>query len=150
MSSRCARGRGRSGSDGRRVASPPRRAHAAESGHAWARHPHAGDTHKGTTTRAPHGAAEVAPDPHRAVATSPAVGVFRPGLAVGAKVSAGDRIAIVDLLGIPQDVTAPIDGTLVDVFVESGEVVEYGEEIGVIEAAPEPSPADPDATDGEG
>ena len=67
--------------------------------------------------------------------------MFRPGVPVGTKVNAGDRIAIVDLLGIPQDVSAPIDGTLVEVFVEAGEVVEYGEEIGVIEAAPDPAPA---------
>src|SRR5690348_971815 len=59
------------------------------------------------------------PDPRRAVVTSPAVGTFRPGLAVGAAVRAGDRIAVVDLLGIPQDVSAPIDGTLVEVFAQA-------------------------------
>jgi biotin carboxyl carrier protein len=104
-------------------------------------HQHPGDQHKATTSRASHQAAETTPDPRRAVAASPAVGVFRPSVAIGTKVSAGDRIAIVDLLGIPQDVTAPIDGTLVDIIVEAGEVVEYGEEIGVIEAAPVPAPA---------
>jgi biotin carboxyl carrier protein len=102
--------------------------------------PHAGDTHRGTA-RTSHPAAPAAADPHRAVATSPAVGVFRSGVATGTRVSAGDRIATVDLLGIPQDVTAPVDGTLVEIFVEAGEVVEYGEEIGAIEATPEPSPA---------
>ena len=59
-------------------------------------------------------------DPDRAIATSPAVGVFRPGVAIGSAVHAGDRIAIVDLLGIPQDVTSPIDGTLVELFVQAG------------------------------
>ncbi len=114
-------------------------------------HPHAGDAHKGAA-RPAHPVPDEAPDPHRAVATSPAVGVFRPGLAIGTLVSAGDRIAVVDLLGIPQDVTAPIDGTLVDVFVEGGEVVEYGEAIGVIEAALERPPAADDggAAGGEG
>jgi len=110
-----------------------------------AAHSHPADAHKGSA-RPSHVVPEAAPDPHRAVATSPAVGVFRPGLGIGSIVSAGDRIAIVDLLGIPQDVTAPIDGTLVDVFVEAGEVVEYGEEIGVIEAPHEPPPA----ADGDG
>jgi acetyl-CoA carboxylase biotin carboxyl carrier protein len=115
-------------------------------------HPHAADAHKAGPARTTHASPDPSPDPHRAVATSPAVGVFRPGVPVGTKVSAGDRIAIVDLLGIPQDVTAPIDGTLVDVFVEAGEVVEYGEEIGVIEAASDPAPAaDTDgAASGEG
>ncbi len=90
-----------------------------------------------------------APDARRSVVTSPAVGTFRPGVAVGTVVRAGDRIAVVDLLGIPQDVTATIDGTLVDVFAQSGEAVEYGEEIAVIQAAAEPDPST-DATDGTG
>jgi biotin carboxyl carrier protein len=74
--------------------------------------------------------------------TSPAVGTFRPGVSVGSAVRAGDRIAVVDLLGIPQDVTAPIDGTLIEVFAQSGEAVEYGEEVAVVEARPEPEPAE--------
>ena len=94
-------------------------------------------------------------DPDRAIATSPAVGVFRPGVAIGTAVHVGDRIAIVDLLGIPQDVTSPIDGTLVELFVQTGEAVEYGEEIGAIEAdAPAPAagdqPASPANPAGEG
>jgi acetyl-CoA carboxylase biotin carboxyl carrier protein len=86
-------------------------------------------------TRPVKSAVAAAPaDPDRAIATSPAVGVFRPGVAIGTVVHAGDRIAIVDLLGIPQDVTSPIDGTLVELFVQAGEAVEFGEEIGAIEA----------------
>ena len=80
------------------------------------------------------------PDARRSVVTSPAVGIFRPGLAVGTAVRAGDRIAVVDLLGIPQDVTATIDGTLVEVFAQAGEAVEYGGEVAVVEAAPAPAP----------
>jgi acetyl-CoA/propionyl-CoA carboxylase biotin carboxyl carrier protein len=52
---------------------------------------------------------------------------------VGKRVRAGDRIATVDLLGIPQDVTAPIDGTLTEVIAQAGEAVEYGEEVAVVE-----------------
>jgi biotin carboxyl carrier protein len=113
-----------------------------------------------STAQAPgarqHAPAQVEPanpaDARRALATSPAVGTFRPGVAVGTRVHAGDRIATVDLLGIPQDVTAPIDGTLVELFAQAGEAVEYGEEIGVVEAAPEPERAagdDDDAAAGE-
>jgi acetyl-CoA carboxylase biotin carboxyl carrier protein len=80
------------------------------------------------------------PDARRSVVTSPAVGIFRPGVTVGTVVRAGDRIAVVDLLGIPQDVAAPIDGTLVEVFAQAGEAVEYGEEVAVVEAVPAPEP----------
>ncbi len=86
-------------------------------------------------------AGSVAPDAaerRSVIATSPAVGVFRTAAAVGARVRAGDRIGFVDLLGIPQDVVSPIDGTLTDVLVEGGEVVEYGEPL----AAVQPDPAE--------
>jgi len=80
-------------------------------------------------------------DRERGVATSPAVGVFRAIAAAGARVRQGDRIGTVDLLGIPQDVVAPIDGTLVELFIETGDAVEYGEEIAAVEApAPLPEP----------
>jgi acetyl-CoA carboxylase biotin carboxyl carrier protein len=86
--------------------------------------------------------AEAARDGHRAVVTSPAVGMFRAVAKVGSAVRQGDRIATVDLLGIPQDVVAPIDGLLSDVLVESGEAVEYGEEVAVIEAPSAPPAPD--------
>ena len=69
----------------------------------------------------------------RAIATSPAVGVFRAISPVGARVRSGDRIAVVDLLGIAQDVAAPIDGLLVELFAQTGEAVEYGEELAALE-----------------
>ena len=87
------------------------------------------------------------PDARRSVVTSPAVGIFRPGVTVGTVVRAGDRIAVVDLLGIPQDVTSPIDGTLLEVFAQAGEAVEYGEEVAVVEAVPAPEPSS-DGSDG--
>jgi acetyl-CoA carboxylase biotin carboxyl carrier protein len=73
----------------------------------------------------------------RVPATSPAVGVFqaRPEATPGARVRAGDRLAVVDLLGVPQDVVAPDDGVVVDVLVDSGEGVEYGQELILIEPA---------------
>jgi biotin carboxyl carrier protein len=77
-----------------------------------------------------------ADDPDRAVAISPAVGVFRAVAQVGSAVRSGDRIAVVDLLGIAQDVVAPADGVLVEVFAETGEAVEFGEELALIEVAP--------------
>jgi glutaconyl-CoA/methylmalonyl-CoA decarboxylase subunit gamma len=95
-----------------------------------------------------HPVADPADDgPPREAALAPAVGIFRPVAAPGTPVRAGDRIGIVDLLGIPQDVVAPIDGTVVEVYPQPGDGVEYGEEIAVVEA--DPAPADEPASAGE-
>ena len=87
--------------------------------------------------------------PERSPATSPAVGVFRPMSAVGARVRAGDRVAVVDLLGIPQDVVAPIDGVVVEVLAQAGDAVEYGEEVVVVEAEPDLAATAGGTADGE-
>ncbi len=74
----------------------------------------------------------------RNVATSPAVGVYQPrkDLTAGAKVQAGDRLGAVDMLGIAQEVVSPVDGIVGVSLVESGDAVEYGQELIVIEFAP--------------
>jgi biotin carboxyl carrier protein len=74
-------------------------------------------------------------DPHRVVATSPAVGVFQPRseLTPGTRVRGGDRLGAVDMLGIPQEVVAPADGILGACLVEAGQAVEYGQELIIIE-----------------
>jgi glutaconyl-CoA/methylmalonyl-CoA decarboxylase subunit gamma len=96
--------------------------------------------HVAATSHPPaHAAFDPAGDgPRREAALAPAVGIFKPVAAPGTPVRAGDRIAIVDLLGIPQDVVAPIDGTVVEVYPQPGDGVEYGEEIALVEADPEP------------
>jgi hypothetical protein len=58
--------------------------------------------------------------------------VFRRVAALGTRLRSGDRIGVVDLLGIPQDVVSPIDGILVDLTAETGDPVEYGEEVAVV------------------
>jgi glutaconyl-CoA decarboxylase len=80
-------------------------------------------------------------EPRQEAAVAPAVGIFKPGSAVGSRVRAGDRVAVVDLLGIPQDVVAPIDGTVVEIYPQAGDGVEYGEELVLIESAPQPGPS---------
>ena len=77
---------------------------------------------------------------HRAVATSPAVGIFqpRPDVTAGKRVRSGDRLGAVDMLGIPQEVVAPADGIVGASLVEAGEPVEYGQELIVIELAGRP------------
>lgn len=76
----------------------------------------------------------------RAVATSPAVGIYHPRAEAraGTRVRAGDRLGSVDMLGVPQEVVAPTDGLVGASLVESGDAVEYGQELVVIEF---PSPA---------
>lgn len=73
----------------------------------------------------------------RAVATSPAVGIYHPRseARAGTKVRAGDRLGTVDMLGVPQEVVAPTDGLIGASLVDSGEAVEYGQELVVIEFA---------------
>jgi biotin carboxyl carrier protein len=75
------------------------------------------------------------------VATSPAVGFFRPraDLAVGARLRAGDLLGTVDVLGVPHELVAPLGGVLGASLVASGEPVEYGQpvmEIELLDAPP--------------
>ncbi|MGH2513591.1 MAG: acetyl-CoA carboxylase biotin carboxyl carrier protein [Candidatus Limnocylindrales bacterium] len=81
------------------------------------------------------------PDPYRTAATSPAVGVYqpRPEISSGSRVRAGDRIASVDVLGIPQEVVAPADGIVGAGLVQGGDVVEYGQELVWIELISAPA-----------
>ena len=87
-------------------------------------------------------------DGSRRAATAPAVGVYRPrtDLAAGDRVRAGDRLGAVDMLGVAQEVVAPIDGIVGASLAESGDAVEYGQELLVIEALTAPTPTG--ATDG--
>jgi biotin carboxyl carrier protein len=74
---------------------------------------------------------EVVEEPTRVAATSPAVGIYHPrrDLAVGMRVRSGDRIGFVDVLGVHQDVVAPVDGLIGSSLAEAGEAVEYGQEL---------------------
>ena len=71
------------------------------------------------------------------VAISPAVGIYqaRKDLAVGMRVRSGDRIGTVDVLGVREDVIAPMDGVIGSSLAETGEAVEYGQELIRIELA---------------
>jgi biotin carboxyl carrier protein len=77
------------------------------------------------------------PDPARTVATSPAVGIYHPRTEAqaGTRIRAGDRLGTVDMLGVPQDVVAPVDGLVGASLVETGDAVEYGQDLVVIEFA---------------
>ena len=70
------------------------------------------------------------------------MGVFNPrrDLVVGMRVRSGDKIGTVDVLGVNQDVVAPVEGIIGSSLVEAGEAVEYGQPLVRIEL-PEAAPA---------
>ncbi len=83
------------------------------------------------------GTDDVPVDRSRSVATSPAVGIFQPGsrAASGTRVRAGDSLGTVNVLGVPQDVLAPVDGIVGSTLVEAGMAVEYGQDLIRLELA---------------
>jgi biotin carboxyl carrier protein len=89
------------------------------------------------------GRAAAAPASDPSIATSPAVGLYRPrsDLRAGTRLRAGDAIGSVDVLGIPQEVVAPVDGIVGASLAESGDAVEYGQALLRIEFAPSGEPA---------
>ena len=115
---------------------PGERERAARSGASpGGSHPHAGLTPVGPGREAHDGG-----DDHhggRIVARSPAVGIFqpRPDARAGTKVRAGDRLGSVDVLGILQEVVSPSDGVVGASLVETGDAVEYGQDLILIEFA---------------
>ncbi len=82
-----------------------------------------------TNGTGPPSAREERADRFRAVATSPAVGRFRPSpdVPVGLRVRSGDRLGTVDVLGVAQEVSAPADGVVMATLVAADEAVEYGQ-----------------------
>jgi biotin carboxyl carrier protein len=92
--------------------------------------------HRSTSRSHPHAEARsVARSDPRSVATSPAVGIFQPrkDLTAGSRVRAGDRLGAVDMLGVAQEVVAPIDGVVGTSLAEAGDAVEYGQDLITIE-----------------
>jgi methylmalonyl-CoA carboxyltransferase small subunit len=84
------------------------------------------------------------------IATSPAVGYFapRPELAVGARVALGDVLGWVEVLGVRQEVVAPVDGLVGKLLVGPGDPVEYGEElVQLVPGAAKAERADQDGAD---
>ena len=63
--------------------------------------------------------------------TSPAVGYFagRDGITVGSVVGSGDVLGHVDVLGVRQEIVAPISGVIGLFDVEPGQAIEYGQTI---------------------
>ena len=83
------------------------------------------------------------PDPakHPGVVTSPMVGTAyvaaepgaRPFVDVGSRVSAGDTLLIVEAMKTMNQIPSPRAGTVIQVLVEDGQPVEFGEPLMIIE-----------------
>lgn len=116
--------------EGRRVTDKASRSQPGHEGHG---HGRAGvEGHRAGRAGSPGSggsASAIAATP--ASATSPAVGIFNPGprATSGTRVRAGDVLGTVNMLGIPQDISAPVDGIVGATLVEAGTAVEYGQEL---------------------
>lgn len=129
-------GHGRAGVEGQRAGRSGSGGAASSSGTGGATGTTAGSGAASASTNGSSGVSgahdgDRATDRSRAVATSPAVGIFKPGAraASGTRVRAGDSLGVVDVLGVPQDVAAPADGVVGTTLVEAGMAVEYGQEL---------------------
>lgn len=68
---------------------------------------------------------------------SPMVGVFYaapapgtpPYVAVGSHVKKGDVLCVIEAMKLMNEITAELDGEIVDILAENGQVVEYGQSL---------------------
>ena len=86
-------------------------------------------------------AASAEPGKHPGAVTSPMVGTAyvgpEPGappfIEIGSKVVAGDTLLIIEAMKTMNQIPAPMAGKITHVFVESGQPVEFGEPLVIIE-----------------
>jgi acetyl-CoA carboxylase biotin carboxyl carrier protein len=72
---------------------------------------------------------------------SPSVGLFwrapspgaPPFVELGARVQAGETVAIVEVMKLMNHVASPVDGVVTAILVENGEAVEFGQAIVVVD-----------------
>jgi len=86
-------------------------------------------------------AAQVAPAQHPGLVASPMVGTAylspapgeRPFVEVGGQVKAGDILMIIEAMKTMNQIPAPRSGTVIQILVEDGQPVEYGEPLMIVE-----------------
>jgi acetyl-CoA carboxylase biotin carboxyl carrier protein len=86
-------------------------------------------------------AAPLDPAKHPGVVTSPMVGTAfvgaepgaRPFVEVGSRVEAGDTLLIVEAMKTMNQIPSPRGGTVIQILIEDGQPVEYGEPLMIIE-----------------
>ena len=101
--------------------------------------PQAGSTATPEAIAAP--IASLEPSKHPGVVASPMVGTAylgpapgsRPFVEVGGQVKAGDTLIIIEAMKTMNQIPAPRGGTVVQILVEDGQPVEYGEPLMIIE-----------------
>jgi acetyl-CoA carboxylase biotin carboxyl carrier protein len=93
---------------------------------------------------APVGATDIAagdPAKHPGVVTSPMVGTAyvgpepggRPYVEVGSRVSIGDTLLIVEAMKTMNQIPSPRAGTVIQILIEDGQPVEFGEPLMIVE-----------------
>jgi acetyl-CoA carboxylase biotin carboxyl carrier protein len=83
----------------------------------------------------------VDPSKHPGVVTSPMVGTAylapepgaRPFVEVGTRVRAGDTVLIVEAMKTMNQIPTPRAGTVIQILIEDGQPVEFGEPLMIIE-----------------
>jgi acetyl-CoA carboxylase biotin carboxyl carrier protein len=86
-------------------------------------------------------AAPADPAQHPGVVTSPMVGTAyrgptpgaRPFVEVGSQVKAGETLLIIEAMKTMNQIPAPRSGTVIQILIEDGQPVEYGEPMMIIE-----------------
>ena len=69
--------------------------------------------------------------------TAPLVGIFhhvKPIVGLGAQVEEGQVVGVIEAMRLINDVTAPVTGSVIDVLVEDGLPVEYGQTLFLLRA----------------
>ncbi len=87
-------------------------------------------------TVAPSAAASAVDDAPKEIKAT-LVGFYREAkapLAVGRTIRKGDNVASIEALGIVTDVTSKVEGEVVEVLVEPGQAVEYGQALARVKA----------------
>jgi acetyl-CoA carboxylase biotin carboxyl carrier protein len=87
------------------------------------------------------GGASIDPAKHPGVVSSPMVGTAymgaepgaRPYVEVGSRVNAGDTLLIVEAMKTMNQIPAPRAGTVIQILIEDGQPVEFGEPLMIVE-----------------
>ncbi len=95
----------------------------------------------GVPAAAAPAAAPIDPTQHPGVVVSPMVGTAylgpaqgaRPFVEIGSQVKAGDPLIIIEAMKTMNQIPAPRSGTVIQILVEDGRPVEYGEPLMIIE-----------------
>lgn len=87
--------------------------------------------------QATSGVAQVEEGPELSKITAPVVGYFREGkvvLAPGAAIKKGDIVAIIEALGLANEVEATESGEVQEVLVSAGDAVDFGKVLATLKA----------------